>query len=190
MITNTDASAPRSSLKPAAQSALLSVPVNPGEVIYDPGCTADTGSVQGWTMLDEAMTARYGFGFIKTESSTSFRVADGNVQRTLHSYHAEFDIPNVGAFTLAGSAMDCGPNASSQTPVLFANPACRSLRALTDHGDGYFYSRTIRAGVPMRLATTGHWLIPIFDLLDAAGAKPRRLDSFEANSKNGEMRRV
>ena len=60
-------------------NALLSVPLNPGEVVYDPGCTAETGSQEAWEGLNLAMQERYGEGFFTEASQAKFCVADGNI---------------------------------------------------------------------------------------------------------------
>ena len=44
---------------------------------YDPGCTAETGSVQAWEKLNTELIAKYGAGFDIGDSDAQFRVADG-----------------------------------------------------------------------------------------------------------------
>ena len=173
----------------APSSALLSVPLQPGEVIYDPGCTADMGSAEGWENIEVAMQQRWGIGFTKGVSSARFRSADGGLSQGQASYTAQFQIPNVGIFKLSGSAVDCGKEPSGQTPVLFANRACRDLELVPRHKTGWVYSERLKVGVFMRLTSTEHWALPILDLLEKAGAVPIPPESSanftDTHSKNG-----
>ena len=159
--------------------ANLSVPLEPGEVTYDPGCTAETGSVQAWEKLNTEMIAKYGAGFDIGDSDAQFRVADGSITKALRTYTAAFDIPGKGLFTFAGSALQCGEDPKSHTPILFGNGACKSLGLVMDHDDGTLYSKRLDVSVTCRPTVTGHWAVPIFALMDKAGARL---------SKNGHVR--
>ena len=159
--------------------ANLSVPLEPGEVTYDPGCTAETGSVQAWDKLNTEMIAKYGAGFDIGDSDAQFRVADGSITKALRTYTAAFDIPGKGLFTFAGSALQCGEDPKSHTPILFGNGACKSLGLVMDHDDGTLYSKRLDVSVTCRPTVTGHWAVPIFALMDKAGARL---------SKNGHVR--
>ena len=159
--------------------ANLSVPLEPGEVTYDPGCTAETGSVQAWEKLNTEMIAKYGAGFDIGDSDAQFRVADGSITKALRTYTAAFDIPGKGLFTFAGSALQCGEDPKSHTPILFGNGACKSLGLVMDHDDGTLYSKRLDVSVTCRPTVTGHWAVPIFALMDKAGAQL---------SKNGHVR--
>ena len=159
--------------------ANLSVPLEPGEVTYDPGCTAETGSVQAWEKLNTEMIAKYGAGFDIGDSDAQFRVADGSIAKALRTYTAAFDIPGKGLFTFAGSALQCGEDPKSHTPILFGNGACKSLGLVMDHDDGTLYSKRLDVSVTCRPTVTGHWAVPIFALMDKAGARL---------SKNGHVR--
>ena len=159
--------------------ANLSVPLEPGEVTYDPGCTAETGSVQAWEKLNTEMIAKYGAGFDIGDSDAQFRVADGSVTKALRPYIAAFDVPGKGLFTFAGSALQCGEDPKSHTPILFGNGACKSLGLVMDHDDGTLYSKRLDVSVTCRPTVTGHWAVPIFALMDKAGARL---------SKNGHVR--
>ena len=151
--------------------ANLSVPLEPGEVTYDPGCTAETGSVQAWEKLNTEMIAKYGAGFDISDSDAQFRVADGSITKALRTYTAAFDIPGKGLFTFAGSALQCGEDPKSHTPILFGNGACKSLGLVMDHDDGTLYSKRLDVSVTCRPTVTGHWAVPIFALMDKAGAR-------------------
>ena len=159
--------------------ANLSVPLEPGEVTYDPGCTAETGSVQAWEKLNTEMIAKYGAGFDIGDSDAQFRVADGSITKALRTYTAAFDIPGKGLFTFAGSALQCGEDPKSHTPILFGNGACKSLGLVMDHDDGTLYNKRLDVSVTCRPTVTGHWAVPIFALMDKAGARL---------SKNGHVR--
>ena len=159
--------------------ANLSVPLEPGEVTYDPGCTAETGSVQAWEKLNTEMIAKYGAGFDIGDSDAQFRVADGSITKALRTYTAAFDIPGKGLITFAGSALQCGEDPKSHTPILFGNGACKSLGLVMDHDDGTLYSKRLDVSVTCRPTVTGHWAVPIFALMDKAGARL---------SKNGHVR--
>ena len=159
--------------------ANLSVPLEPGEVTYDPGCTAETGSVQAWEKLNTEMIAKYGASFDIGDSDAQFRVADGSITKALRTYTAAFDIPGKGLFTFAGSALQCGEDPKSHTPILFGNGACKSLGLVMDHDDGTLYSKRLDVSVTCRPTVTGHWAVPIFALMDKAGARL---------SKNGHVR--
>lgn len=152
-------------------NALLSVPLNPGEVVYDPGCTAETGSQEAWEGLNLAMQERYGEGFFTEASQAKFCVADGNIATAMKSYSAAFEIPGKGVFKLAGSALPCGDDPKRHTPILFSNPTCEALGLVMDHTNGDLYSKRLGVTVRCRKTTTGHWALPIFDLLDRANAK-------------------
>ena len=152
-------------------NALLSVPLNPGEVVYDPGCTAETGSQEAWEGLNLAMQERYGEGFFTEASQAKFCVADGNIATAKKSYSAAFEIPGKGVFKLAGSALPCGDDPKRHTPILFSNPTCEALGLVMDHTNGDLYSKRLGVTVRCRKTTTGHWALPIFDLLDRANAK-------------------
>ena len=173
----------------APASALLSVPLQPGEVIYDPGCTADMGSAEGWKSIEVAMQQRWGFGFTKGESTARFRDANGGLSKGKASYTAQFQIPNVEIFKLSGSTVDCGSDPNGHTPVLLGNQACRDLELITRHKTGSIYSENLKVSVMMRLTSTGHWALPILDLLEKAGALPIPPEAYanfsDANSKNG-----
>jgi hypothetical protein len=106
-------------------NALLSVPLNPGEVVYDPGCTAETGSQEAWEGLNLAMQERYGEGFFTEASQAKFCVADGNIATAMKSYSAAFEIPGKGVFKLAGSALPCGDDPKRHTPTSSAIPLVR-----------------------------------------------------------------
>ena len=136
--------------------ANLSVPLEPGEVTYDPGCTAETGSVQAWEKLNTEMIAKYGAGFDIGDSDAQFRVADGSITKALRTYTAAFDIPGKGLFTFAGSALQCGEDPKSHTPILFGNGACKSLGLVMDHDDGTLYSKRLDVSVTCRPTVTGH----------------------------------
>ena len=154
----------------SADASYLSVPLEEGELILDPGCTSEMGSPQAWEILDGAMQKRYGFGFMKFASSATFGVANGGASSALQSYEAKFEIPNIGIFTLGGSSVDCGSNQNRQTPVLMSNQTCMDLKLKVDLDTGFAFSKALGVGIQMRKTVTKHWAIPIFDLLDIAGA--------------------
>ena len=152
--------------------AHLSVALRPGEVVYDPGATSELGSTPAWLELDLAMKERYGVGFDTGQAAVSFHVADGRTSSGSHGFSASFEIPRLGTFTLAGIGMDCGSQSSRQTPILFGCRSCRALKFVTDHEEATVYSKLFGVGVSCRRAPSGHLLLPIFDLLDKAGARP------------------
>ena len=125
------------------------------------------------------MIAKYGAGFDIGDSDAQFRVADGSITKALRAYTAAFDIPGKGLFTFAGSALQCGEDPKSHTPILFGNGACKSLGLVMDHDDGTLYSKRLDVSVTCRPTVTGYWAVPIFALMDKAGARL---------SKNGHVR--
>ena len=157
--------------------AHLAVPLQPGEVVYDPGATAEMGSLTAWQQLDSAMKERYGaeYGFTTRPTQTTFRVADGNstTPKGATAFQAVFDIPSVGCFTLAGVGIPCSKQEeSAQTPVLFGCVICKELRLVMDHDTDQLHSKALGVTVQCRRAQTRHLLLSIFDFLDAAGAHP------------------
>ena len=157
--------------------ANLAVPLRPGEIVYDPGATAEMGSLAAWEQLDSAMQERYGaeYGFTTRPTTTTFRVADGNstTPKGATAFQAVFDIPRVGCFTLAGVGIPCSKeDAAAQTPVLFGCAICEELRMVMDHELQQLHSKALGVTAQCRRAPTRHLLLPIFDFLDSAGAHP------------------
>ena len=139
-----------------------------GEVVHDPGCTAETGSKEAWEGLDLAIQTRYGTGFATEDSAAKFCVANGAVSTALKSYSAAFEIPDKGIFVLAGSALPRGDDPKRHTPILLSNPTCEALDVVSDHTTGDLYSKRLDVTVRCRKTLTGHWALPNFDLLDRA----------------------
>ena len=120
--------------------------------------------------MDQALNSRYGHGFDLGTSNASFCVANGEIATASKSYTALFKIPGRGHFTFSGSAMACGDDPRTHTPILFGNNALRLLEVQFSHHTGWFYSNVLGVGLYCTLTPTGHWSLPILDLLDLAGA--------------------
>jgi len=152
--------------------------LKPGEVTYDPGASSEVGSKQAWNFLDDEFFRRYGFHFERGPCDANFRGLSGNVSSGSEGFYAIFDIPDKGEFVLAGVGIDNGPDPHFHTPILFGRFACKTLKLVTDHDSNMIYSKALRVGIQARECSSSHLALPIFDLLDLAGAVPR-------NPKNG-----
>ena len=62
---------------------------------------------------------------------------------------------------------------STQNHHSITRPACKTLKLVCDHETNMIYSKALGVGIKARECSTSHLALPIFDLLDLAGAIPR-----------------
>ncbi|MAJ58638.1 MAG: hypothetical protein CBC48_01070, partial [bacterium TMED88] len=140
--------------------------------IWDPGATADMGSIYAIAMVDETLDKMSG-GRLKGKWSVptaarTFRVANGQVIPA--SFEVEFRIPLAKLpkprkyMTFRVAAIDTGKTGDVQVPWLFSNASGRKIGAMASSRTGKILCEDEDLEglqIQMTRSKTGHWLFPI-----------------------------
>ena len=142
--------------------------------IWDPGATADMGSVYSVALVDRILEQRSG-GKLKGKwyrptFPRQFRVANGETIPA--TYEVEFKIPlakvpgkNFMKFRVA--AVDTGNSSATQVPWLFSNESGAKIGAYAGSQTGKIIciDQPLLQGwkLQMKKSKSGHWLFPIVE---------------------------
>ena len=139
--------------------------------IWDPGATADMGSIFAVAIIDETLQRMskgrlHGKWMIPTAART-FRVANGSTIPA--SYEVEFKIPLAKIpgnqhMTFRVAAVDTGLEPDAQVPWLFSNESGKKIGALVSSRTGSVVCEEPLLKnwkIQMIKSGSGHWLFPI-----------------------------